>query len=256
MAILRILLFMAVTTGAALAQTTEKPLADADIGSMLDSGLPESTVLLKIRTSAYFGLVDLDASPAALSALKQKGASERILDAVVWAAPLKMMRQQAEEEQQAAPNLPLTSGVYLKGASGWTQLASFLLWRPLYAGWSWIKSRDKYAIPLDDANANLQIHEARPVFYLRNPSSTEGWGIVRFNAHHNQQLLRIISSGGLGERDRIDASQLQDVQMKHVAGNLFTIQPAADLEAGEYALCAPVEGGPRLNVCYPFGIQR
>src|SRR5215467_9127024 len=68
-------------------QTADKPLTNSEIESMLAAGLPESTILMKIQAAAFRGLVDLDASSNALINLKQKGASEQVLDALVWAEP-------------------------------------------------------------------------------------------------------------------------------------------------------------------------
>jgi hypothetical protein len=70
-----------------LTQTGDNRLTNAEIESMLMAGLPESTIQMKIEAAALRGLVDLDASSNALIALKQKGATERVLNAVVWAEP-------------------------------------------------------------------------------------------------------------------------------------------------------------------------
>jgi len=49
----RVLLAVAAVAAAMLAQTVDKPLTNSEIGSMLASGLPESTILLTIETAAY-----------------------------------------------------------------------------------------------------------------------------------------------------------------------------------------------------------
>jgi hypothetical protein len=260
MAILRIFVFIAAVSPGVWAQAANQPLTDAGIESMLAAGLPESTILLKIQTSAYLGLLNLDASPEALATLKQMGASERLLNAVVGVAPLQRMAQQAQAdiqaEQQAAPNLPDRTGVYFKNGSRWTPLASFLLWPPFYSGWNWVHAKNTYAVPLNSAHAAFQTTETRPSFYLRSPASLEGWRILHLTAGNDRRLLRAISSGGLGQQDRIDASQVRDGQFQRLAGNIFTVQPLAALDPGEYALCVPAEGGPRLSICYAFGVQR
>src|SRR5579884_2368032 len=113
--------FVLFTTIAILspAQTVDKPLTNSDIQSMLAAGLPESTILLRIETAAFRGLVDMDASPAALAALKQSGAGERVLNDVIWAEPFGAAWKQKQAEDRAVPDLPARAGVYYKSPSGW-----------------------------------------------------------------------------------------------------------------------------------------
>ena len=49
----RVLLAVAAVGAAVLALSVDKPLTNSEIGSMLASGLPESTILLTIETAAY-----------------------------------------------------------------------------------------------------------------------------------------------------------------------------------------------------------
>jgi len=65
---LRLFLPVALATGL-WAQDNNKPLTNTDIESMLTAGLPESTIVLKIEIAVDQGLVDLDASSAALAVL-------------------------------------------------------------------------------------------------------------------------------------------------------------------------------------------
>ena len=92
------------------AQTADKPLTNAEIDSMLGAGLPESTIVMKIQTAATRGFVDLDASSSALIDLKQRGASEPVLNAVVWAEPFGARRKRQLEEDRAVPGLPGAAG--------------------------------------------------------------------------------------------------------------------------------------------------
>src|SRR5215472_12803822 len=112
---LRTVLLAVAAIGAAIsAPTADRPLTNSEIASMLASGLPEGTILLKIEAAAYRGLVNLDASPSALIALKQKGASEQVLNAVMWAEPYGAPLKQQLEEDRAAPGLPNANGVYYR----------------------------------------------------------------------------------------------------------------------------------------------
>lgn len=254
------LLITAMTAGLWAQPAPGKPLTNADLQSMAAAGLPESTILLAIQTAAYRGQADLDASPAALTVLKVAGATERVLNAVLWAEPIgaaaKQAQQREQEEQRAVPDLPQLGGVYFKSSSGWVSLSDYMFWTPFYSGANWMHGGHTYSIPLENGHAGLQIAEARPAFYLRGPSSTEGWRLIRLTTHNDQRLLRMVSSREFGQGDRIADNQLRNLQMMHVAGNIFSLRPEAGLEAGEYVLCAPVPGGPGLNVCYSFAIRR
>jgi hypothetical protein len=244
---------------AVLAQTVDKPLTNSDIGSMLATGLPESTILLKIETAAYYGLVNLDASPAALTALKQKGASEQVLNAVMWAEPfgaaLKWQQEALkwqQEEDRAAPGLPSSSGVYYRASSGWAVLPSSVVWPPFYSFSIGGRLRE---VPLGGSHADLQIAGQKVGFYLRNPSSLN-WRIVRLSSRGDQRLLRFVSTRHLNRVDVFEEGRAHPVQITRVASDIFTVVPVAPLEPGEYALCSTVPGADNLYACHGFGIHR
>jgi hypothetical protein len=249
------------------AQTADLPLTNAAIESMLTGGLPESTIILSIQKAAYFGLVDLDASNGALLRLKEKGASEQILNAVVWAEPfgaalkeaqaaMEQAVEQRKAEDRAAPGLPDRSGVYFRGPSGWVRLSSAVFWLPLYSGEAWMRGSPRYFVPLGKGHSEHQLTEALPNFYVRTPISSEPWQIVHATLRKDQRELWLISDPGLDRTDGIPASQVLDVRMAHLAGSIFTLRPNVQLEPGEYALCTSVPGGPDLDLCYSFGIGR
>lgn len=253
---LRIPLLAAALAAGLWAQTTEKPLTNGDIESMLTSGLPESTIVLKIEDAAYRGMIDLDASPAALGTLKQRGASERLLNAVLWAEPAGGAWKQKQEEDRAVPDLPRAAGLYFKNPSGWIDVGSFLWWTPFDSAWAWMRGRRQYSVSLSDSAPELRLSEAQPTFYVREPSSEGPWRIIRLTTRKNQRLVRMSTFGGLVDTGQIPGNQVRDARMMHVAGGIYTVRPAAALEAGEYVLCAEVPGGPGLNLCYSFAIQQ
>jgi len=234
---------------------------------MLSSGLPESTIVLKIHKAAYFGLVDLDSSPAALIVLKGKGAGEQILNAVVWAEPYGAERKEAQAaeqqaaqqkqlEEQAAPGLPDGAGVYFKGSSAWVRLPAFLFWTPLYSGWAWMRGERVFSIPIANEPSEVPVSGAAPIFYRRSPRPDEGWQIVHVASRNHQRQLRLISGGVSDQTDKLAASQVTDVQVKPVAGGIFALQPKAQLQEGEYALCTGVSGGRGLKECYSFNLRQ
>jgi hypothetical protein len=256
MRLVRVLLIVAAVAAGLWAQTTDKPLTNSEIESMLAAGLPEGTILLKIENAAFRGLVDLEASSAALIALKQRGASEQVLNAVMWAEPFGAGLKRQQEEERAVPGLPGSTGVYYKAPSGWVMMRSFLFWPPFYSGSSLdFGRRHEYNVPLDGGHADLQVAERQPVFYLREPAS-RAWRLIRLASQGDKRLLRFVSGGEFPSIDRFATGDTREIQITRVAGEVFMLRPAAPLEAGEYVLCSAVPGGANLNVCYGVGIQR
>ena len=254
MRLLRVLVPVVSITAGLWGQTADKPLTNSDIESMLAAGLPESTILMKIQAAAYRGLVDLDASSNALITLKQKGASETVL-AEPFGAPLKQM----QAENGMAPGLPPTGGLYYTSGSGWVRLRSFLLWPAAYSGYlGWgapFRRGREFTVPLEGSQADLQIREARPAFYLRQPAS-ESWQIVRVTFEDDRRSIRFVNSGEFAARDQFPVNEVRKVQITRVSGEVFRLQPAAPLESGEYALCSVSLSGPNVNVCYGFSVKR
>lgn len=237
-------------------QSADKPLTNSEIGAMLTAGLPESTIIIKIQIAVAQELVDLDASSSALAELKQKGATEPELNAVLWAEPFGAFWKQKQEEARAVPDLPDAAGVYFKTPSGWFDLAPLMLWTPFLAAPGWFHARRESSVVLGAAHAELQIREMRPTFYVRQPASGDPWQIVRIRTRNDQRFLPVSSRGDFGETLKTQADQSRNVPITHVAGDIFTLRPTVPLAAGEYTLCTTVPGGAGLNLCYSFGILR
>jgi hypothetical protein len=236
------------------AQTANKPLTNAEIESMLSAGVPESTIVMKIQAAVFGGFAALDASSNAVIALKQKGASEAVLDAVVWAEPFDTRTKQQQELDRAAPGLPNSAGIYNRGPSGWVRLRSFLVWPGFSSKWNLsLRRSHSYNVPVSGSHAEAQIRERQPAFYLRELVS-DGWQIVRLGLGGDRRFIQLVSSGEFPFRDRFASSG--QVQIMRIAGDVFKLQPAAPLQPGEYALCSVVPGGLNSTVCYGFGVQR
>jgi hypothetical protein len=236
------------------AQTANKPLTNAEIESMLSAGVPESTIVMKIQAAVFGGFAALDASSTAVIALKQKGASEAVLGAVVWAEPFDTRTKQQQELDRAAPGLPNSAGIYNRGPSGWVRLRSFLVWPGFSSKWNLsLRRSHSYNVPVSGSHAEAQIRERQPAFYLRELVS-DGWQIVRLGLGGDRRYIQLVSSGEFPFRDRFASSG--QVQIMRIAGDVFKLQPAAPLQPGEYALCSVVPSGPNSSVCYGFGVQR
>lgn len=234
-------------------QSIDQPLTNSQIETMVVNHVPDSTILLKIQIAAQRGLVGLDDSSTALAVLKAKGASEQVLNAVVWAAPFsavwlerhaEAVVQQAEEK--AAPGLPRAAGVYLRTSSGWDRLPSYVFWTPYFSGWAWMRGSREYSIPLSGNGGALQVSSGTPTFYVRQSRAGQEWGIAQVTLRNNQREIRM---------KEVAASQMQPVKLTPIVGDIFTLRPSRALTPGEYALCTGVPGGPGLDVCYSFAVQ-
>ena len=236
------------------AQTTNKSLTNADIESMLAAGVPESTIVMKIQAAVFGGFAALDASSTAVIALKQKGASEAVLDAVVWAEPLDARTKEQQELDRTAPGLPNSAGIYHRGPSEWVRLRSFLVWPGFSSKWNLsFRRAHSYNVPVTGGHAEAQIRDRQPAFYLRELVS-DGWQVIRLGVGGDRRFVQLISSGEFPFGDRFASSG--KVQITRIAGDVFRLQPVSPLQAGEYALCNTVSGGPNSSVCYGFGVQR
>ena len=251
---LRVILSVITVAAGLWSQTADKPLTNAEIESMLVAGVPESTIVMKIQAAVFGGFAALDASSASVIALKQKGASEAVLDAVVWAEPFDARTKQQQELDRAAPGLPNSAGVYNRGPSGWVRLRSFLVWPVFSPKWNLSLRRSlAYNVPVSGSHAEVQIRERQAAFYLRELAS-DGWQIIRLGLGGDRRYIQLVSSGEFPFRDRFAATG--KVQIIRIAGDVFKLQPVAPLESGEYALCSGVPSGPNSSVCYGFGVQR
>lgn len=243
----------------------EQPLTNVQIETMVVNGIPDSTVLLKIQIAMDRGMVNLDDSGTALGVLRAKGASEGVLNAVVWAAPFSTVWlkrkaeaevQQAEQaEQKAAPGLPRAAGAYFQTSSGWARLPSFVFWTPFDSGRAWMHGDHGHSIPLSSDDGEVEISGSKPTFYVRQSRAGQEWDIALVTSQKNRRELQMVSPVGHGKMAAIPAKQQHLVILTPVVGDIFTLRPTQALLRGEYVLCTGVPGGPGLDVCYKFTVQ-
>ena len=243
-------------------QPLGEPLTNVQIETMVVNGIPDSTILLKIQIAVDRGMVNLDDSGTALGVLKAKGASERVLNAVVWAAPFSTvwLKRKAEAvvqqaEQKAAPGLPRAAGAYFQTSSGWARLPSFVFWTPFYSGWAWMNGDHEYSIPISSYDREVEISGSKPTFYVRQSRAGQEWDIALVTSQKNRRELQMVSPVGQGKMAAIPAKQQHLVTLTPVVGDIFTLRPTQALLRGEYVLCTGVPGGPGLDVCYKFTVQ-
>jgi hypothetical protein len=239
------------------AEEPEKPLNNADVANMTKAGLPETTIILAIQLASQRESTNFDTSAGALIELKRQGATEKILNAVLWAQPLGSVPEPKSRELSAAPGLPAQPGVYYRSSSGWIAAPSFLLWPPLMAPWDVAIgfARKDYSITLPGLYAQLQVAEPKPVFYLRESQSGAAGQLLQLATRKDHRELRLTAGDIFTTEVGYRPSDLQDVEFEALAPNVFTVRPKSALGTGEYLFCTPVPGGHRLSLCSEFGIN-
>ena len=100
-------LFVALPVPFSAQAATDNTITNADIVKMVKAGIPESIILREIQTSR----TDIGASPTALIELKNHGASEKILGAVLDSQnganqPLSQPRPASQVPVQSAATVP------------------------------------------------------------------------------------------------------------------------------------------------------
>jgi hypothetical protein len=188
-----------------------------------------------------------------LIALKQKGASEQILDALVWAEPFGADLKEQLQQERAAPGLPWSSGVYYRDPTGWISVPSSVVWPPFYSFSAGFSRTREFEAPIGGRHADLQVASTKVGFYLRSPSSLD-WRIVHLRTGSDRRWLQVVSTGHPAVTV-IEADTTHQVHITRVATDIYTVKPVAQLPPGEYALCAVVPGAANVYSCHGFGVH-
>ena len=227
----------------------ERPAANPEIIRMLRAGLPESTILSEIEILAGRGST-YDISPAALTELKQSGASEKILNSVVW----------AEMEIVPVVAVPQPRGVFYRSGTNMMPLGSFLFFeemRPRWTTWPLYKPDGKN-IAVNASPAVLQVTEGSPTIYVQGFATDAGWQLVKITRGQDYRELHVKTKHAFNDDFFSDSvfprSELRPLTVAP-AGENYTVRPATPLEAGVYALCSQLPGGIGfMRACYEFQV--
>ena len=229
----------------------ERPAANPEIIRMLRAGLPESTILSEIEILAGRGST-FDISPAALTELKQSGATEKELNSVVW----------AQMELVPVVAVPHPRGIFYRASTGanMTPLGSFLFFDEIHARWAtwpFYKPGGK-DIAVNASPAVVQITEGSPTLYVQGFESDAGWQLVKISRGPDYRELHVKTKHAFSKDFFSDSvfprSELRPLTVAP-AGENYTIRPASPLEAGVYALCSQLPGGVGfMRACYEFQV--
>src|SRR5260370_16849326 len=130
-----IALCVLLTCGSLIAQEAAPQIANGDIINMLRAHVPENTIISEINVLVGQGAT-FNISPTAIVELQRAGASEKVLDAIVYV------------QTNVVPGLMISvpRGVFYRTGTTATELRSFLLWpefAPRWETWPFYPTRAK-----------------------------------------------------------------------------------------------------------------
>ncbi len=233
-------------------QAIEKPLTNTDVAKMLKAGLAEHTITFAIQLAIERGNADFDSAPEALIELKNTGATEEILNAILYASTLPPRYVPSK----TVLGLPEHPGLYHQAEAGWTALDQVLLWPEIRTTWTWRTASDHRRYFLAGGQARLRITASKPSFYLRDPNPERGWGLLRLIARRDHRELQTMIPDvfSFSRRVEFEAGERLDLEAAALAADVLRLRPASELAPGEYLLFKWVPGQQWLIVGYEFRV--
>lgn len=234
-------------------ETTERPAGNPEVIRMLQAGMPDSTIVSEIEILAGRG-AEFDISPAAMAELKQRGASEKVLNTIIW----------AEMEVVPSVAIPRPRGVFYRSTNAapgnMMPLGSFLLFeefRPRWTTWPFYATGAK-DVALNASPTVVQVTEGNPTLYVQGFATDAGWQLVKIGRAADYRELHLKRKHAFS-KDFFSDSVFERGELRPLivapAGDNYTIRPTAPLEAGVYALCSQVPGGVGwMRACYEFQV--
>lgn len=229
-----------VAAAAAFAQT--KPLTNDDLVKMFKSGLPESTIVLAIEK----GPCEFDTSAPALIALKEQGATPRILDAVVQCkSALPKMETVATRKNEVAR--PDTIGVVYFVTSEGSLVRLEHMRAKTTAGGFW---KTKVAAEIKEQKSELRLpKQPQMTFLIRvasgiDPSKYELYAFRVAGGHRE-----VVMAKGGWFKMQLQPGSLP-FEITHVTESVYRFTPKGELPPGEYGF-SPSDS----NDAYCFGVD-
>lgn len=234
-----------------LAQDQPPPPApgNGDILGMLRAHIPESVVLTQIEILAGRG-ANFDISPAGMIELQRNGATEKEMNALMWA--------QTAIVPGVAVHVP--RAVFYRAGPNTVKLNSFLLWSefiPRWTAWPFYKVGAK-EVALNASPSIVQVSESVPTLIVQGFDPEGGWQLVNITRSVDYRELRLKRKGAFSSDFFSDAmfqrGDLHPLTMAPEGENSFTVKPTAPLGPGAYALCTQLPDGGWLRACYEFQV--
>ena len=241
----------AVMAGSVLAQEPQPSQpANGDIVKMLRARVPESVILSEIDVLVGRGS-SFDISPAALIELQQSGASEKVMNTVVWA------------QTTVVPGVavPMPKGVFYRIGTNAMPLNSFLLWaefNPRWATWPFYGGEGKQ-MALNASPGVVQVSESTPELFVQGFGVDASWQLVKMGRGPGYREVSLKTKHAFSKDFFSDAvferRNLRPITFAAASTGSLAVRPAAALEPGDYALCAQLPGGGGwMRSCYAFQV--
>jgi len=182
-------------------QAIEKPLTNTDVAKMLKAGLAEHTITFAIQLAIERGNADFDSAPEALIELKNTGATEEILNAILYASTLPPRYVPSK----TVLGLPEHPGLYHQAEAGWTALDQVLLWPEIRTTWTWRTASDHRrwrTSPAADHRVEAVVLPARSQSRARMGAAAvdRAEGSPRVANHDSRRVLVLAPRGVRGGR--------------------------------------------------------
>ncbi|MGA2598698.1 MAG: hypothetical protein ABSH09_17110 [Bryobacteraceae bacterium] len=225
------------------------PSGNSEIVKMLSAGVPESTILSQVELLAERGS-SFDVSPSAIVELQRRGASEKIMNEVIW----------AQATIVPTIDIPVPRGVFYRSGTAATPLNSFLLWPEVsrrWTTWPFFGPADKH-VALSASPGVVQVSDSTPTLVVQGFGGDEDWQLVHIKRGSDYREVHVKTHGMFSNdffSDSVfDRNDLRPVAFAPAGAKSFTVRPTAALEAGDYALCGGLPEGGWMRACYEFHI--
>ncbi len=242
-------------------------LTNNDIFAMAAAGLSDSVILMKIRQAPSGSF---DTSVAALKSLKAAGVSNAVITAMIdpTSAPLAPAPATgpATPTNPDDPVVPHDPGVYvlLKGQDGKEHLTRLEREMPSSRSGSNFSliTASHLVQELNHANANVQINNTKPVFYvyLMPDQEIRDMGLVTMKVKKDERVADLGRVGIFTNHASagVNPENQQGYSAEQIAQGIYRIVLKEPLSPGEYGFQQTVTavrktGG--LSVFYSFGVR-
>ena len=165
---------------------------------------------------------------------------------------------QLTAQESSIAGMPPERGIYYRSGTEWVALPSDMLMPFLHAGvkdFLNVGSRDAIA-EMPGSRAAIQIRNPKPTFYVRGLAATRGLYLVQSVARQDYRELRLPVSRRFQDWAHYSGPNIQEVDLKRVSRDVFSVTPRADLKPGEYAIASAPDLNDRwIRLGFEFGVS-
>jgi len=264
----------------------DETMTNTEVISLSKAGLSSAIIIDKIRTSK----TNFDMSTDSLIKLKQEGITDDIVSAmlaaksgIVPSAPAPANVGYTPGKASGDPNDPLAShtfGIYMleekDGVRKMTQLSANVSAQNRTGGMftsslTYGIGKVKIKANLPGRNANLQIQNAKPVFYFYLdissgglntasgvPSNPNEFTLVRFNQRSDNREVTIGKANAFGAKGGLSDEYVVQFTAEDLGNGIFKITPT-NLIKGEYGFYLVNSGNSNASTAigskfFDFGV--